>query len=346
MIKTFTAFLNEGKYDERLYRSKCDDYDYSLFNKLLDETGKQICKKENITLANIPEYFKIDKQLLFKNRASSEAYKCSILYTRIRLDSDEKTNDPEQNPYRKHFNELFDYTQIMPNNTIKLKSLGHYWRRNKDIIDEIDLSQKKINFYIEGPDTYSFSAHYSRVIIGIMFFSYFEDEDLRKTFLKYFIATENSDALFLYNTTPMHYLALAIAEHVFGSFHHYDLLGVFTTDNDDFPRFVLRAEEKFENGIDFLIKYLYYFIELTESSLSELYKSHQNDFDDVVGAIIYEVNKLDQKNLSDPILIKFLKETYKILSSTTFNKLYAVLTPEKQKELRKYQMLNKYKNVI
>ena len=49
---------------------------------------------------------------------------------------------------------------------------------------------------------------------------------------------------------------------------------------------------------------------------------------------------------SENYIIKFLKEKYKILSSTTFNKLYAVLSPEKQKELRKYQMLNKYKHVV
>ena len=78
----------------------------------------------------------------------------------------------------------------------------------------------------------------------------------------------------------------------------------------------------------------YYEYEFTSEEYETLYTIYTD---------IYEKKTTNE---TDIVISKVLIKYYKELKSSIFKELYDTLSPEKQKEIRKYQMLNKYKNVI
>ena len=71
-----------------------------------------------------------------------------------------------------------------------------------------------------------------------------------------------------------------------------------------------------------------------------------NFYTKTIDIIFQSIDNKDESVSADKFITRILTLKYKLLNTHSFMYFYNMLSPEKQHELRKYKMLNKYKNVI
>ena len=101
----------------------------------------------------------------------------------------------------------------------------------------------------------------------------------------------------------------------------------------------LYKKEWFENFGKILNNISVLEISMIDKILEESLLTHPTSYTNVAKM------KIEYDDMYD-IVMKALIEQYKTLKPKTFASAYNFLPPEKQKAIKKYQMLNKYKNVI